>query len=89
MLAKVVRPFHFKIFFSNKYVHATVLDKIANTAVASVCSNNKLFTERLGQYACKNDEDACELAGQMLAEKARVKQASRLLYLRLIVSRLW
>lgn len=74
MLAKLIRPFHFKIFFSNKYVHASVLDKVTNVAVASISSNNRAFAMYLGESACKNNEQACELLARMLAHKVRERQ---------------
>ena len=81
MLAKLLKPFHFKVFFSNKYVHAQVLDKLSNVAVASVCSNNRAFDYYLGEKVCKNDEKACQLLGKMLANKVKERQVCPVLVL--------
>ena len=74
MLAKLLKPFHFKVFFSNKYVHGMVLDKVTNVVVASLASNNYAFTHHLGEKQCKTSEKACELLGRMLAEKMKAKE---------------
>lgn len=76
MLVKLLKPFHFKVFFSNKYVHAMVLDKVTNVAVASVCSNNRAFEHHLGEKASKNNEKACDLLARMLARKIREREVS-------------
>ena len=76
MLAKLVQPFHLKIFFSNKYLHATVLNKLANTSVVSVNTNNPKVIETLGEHSPKNDEHACRLVGQLLAENLKRKKVA-------------
>lgn len=78
MLAKLLKPFHFKVFFSKKFVHAQVLDKVTNVAVASICSNNRAFEYYLGPRASKNSEKACELLAKLLAAKVRERQVRRL-----------
>ena len=65
MPAKLLKPFHFKVFFSNKYVHGMVLDKVTNVVVASVASNNHAFMHHLGEKASKNSTKACELLGKI------------------------
>ena len=74
MLAKAVHPFHFKVFFSNKYVHAAILNKLTATHLASVSTNNRLFAESLGPLVPKTSLQACELAGKLLAQKAARKK---------------
>ena len=71
MLAKLVQQFHLKIFFSNKYVHTTVLNKVASASKFSVSSSSRLFREVLGESACKNDLKACLLAGTLLSRRCR------------------
>ena len=77
MLAKLVQSYHLKIFFSNKYLHASILNKLNNNAVVSVSTNNPNVIELLGQFSPKNDEQACRLAGRILADRAKRKQVSR------------
>jgi len=74
MHAKLIKPFHFKVFFSSKYVNATVLDKVTNVCVAAVTSNNRAFDHYLGPGGSRNNERACELLGKMLAYKVKEKQ---------------
>lgn len=71
MLAKLVQQYHLKIFFSNKYLHATILDKLTNKAVISAATNSTKLTEALGEFASKNDERACTLVGRTLAAAAK------------------
>ena len=74
MHAKLIKPFHFKVFFSAKYVNATVLDKVTNVCVATVTSNHRAFEHYLGPRGSRNNERACELLGKMLAYKVKEKQ---------------
>ena len=70
MLAKLVRPHHLKLFFSNKHLHASIVSKVNDNCIVSVSTNNKHFVDTLGIYAPKNDERACEAAAAVLARKA-------------------
>ncbi len=70
MLAKLVRPFHLKVFISKKHIHATIISKVDNSCVASADTNNRIFRKVLGEYAPKNDERACEEVAKALAAKA-------------------
>lgn len=70
MLAKLVRPHHLKLFFSNKHLHVSIISKVDDNTVVSVSTNNKHFTDTLGIYAPKNDERACEAAAAVLIKKA-------------------
>lgn len=70
MHAKLVRPYHLKLFFSGKHIHASIVSKIDNSCVVSACTNNSTFQRILGQYAPKNDERACEEVARLLAQKA-------------------
>lgn len=74
MLAKLVRPYHLKLFFSGKHIHATIVSKIDNTCVVSASTNNSQFLRLLGKYAPKNDEKACEEVAKLLAKKAARKK---------------
>lgn len=78
MLAKLLKPYHLKLFFSNKLIKAEILNKLKNDVVASACTNNRFIVARLqelgGPYASKNDERAAKVAGETLARKARAKQ---------------
>ena len=76
MLAKLFQQHHLKIFFSNKFVHTSVLDKVKASAQISVSSNSKLFQDVLGEFAPKNDLKACLLAGSLLAKRCRQAKAS-------------
>ena len=71
MLAKLVQQFHLKIFFSNKYVHTSILNKVNAASKFSVSSSAKLFKDVLGETAPKNDLKACLLAGSLLAKRCR------------------
>ncbi len=72
MLAKIVQPYHLKVFFSNKFVHVSILDTLKNVCVTSVSTNNsyfdKLFTKK------KNDVRACIAVAKVLSEKAQELQ---------------
>ena len=74
MLAKLVQPYHLKVFFSNKFVHASVIDTLRNVCVTSVSSNNKLFAGLVGASKPKNDVRACLALAKLLAEKAQGQQ---------------
>ena len=74
MLAKIVQPYHLKVFFSNKFVHASILDTLQNVCVTSVSTNNKLFDSLIGTYKPKNDVRACLAVAKLLAEKAQQLQ---------------
>ena len=74
MLAKLVRPHHLKLFFSNRFVHASIIAKQNNACVASASTNNATFRKLLGIYAPKNDEAACEQVARVLATKAAAKK---------------
>ena len=76
MLAKLFQQHHLKIFFSNKFVHTSVLDKVKASAQISVSSNSKLFQDVLGEFAPKNDLKACLLAGSLLAKRCRQAKVS-------------
>ena len=74
MLVKIVQPYHLKVFFSNKFVHASILDTLQNVCVTSVSTNNKLFDSLIGPYKPKNDVRACLAVAKLLAEKAQQLQ---------------
>ena len=74
MLAKLVRPHHLKLFFSNRFVHASIIAKQNNVCVASTSTNNATFRKLLGLYAPKNREEACEEVAKVLAKKAAAKK---------------
>lgn len=74
MLVKIVQPYHLKVFFSNKFVHASILDTLQNVCVTSVSTNNKLFDSLIGTYKPKNDVRACLAVAKLLAEKAQQLQ---------------
>lgn len=74
MLAKLVRPYHLKLFISNKHIHATIISKVDNSCVLSADTNNRVFRKILGEYASKNDDRACEEVAKALAVKAFKKQ---------------
>ncbi len=76
MLAKLVQPYHLKVFFSNKFVHASILDTLQNVCVTSVSTNNKLFTDLVGATKPKNDVRACLAVAKLLAEKAQGLQVT-------------
>lgn len=76
MLAKLIKPFHFKVFFSKKYVHASVLDKVTNVIVAAVKSNSWACTHHLGDRGNKNDERACAIVGKLLMHRVKERQVS-------------
>jgi len=76
MLAKLVQPYHLKVFFSNKFVHASILDTLQNVCVTSVSTNNKLFTGLVGATKPKNDVRACLAVAKLLAEKAQGLQVA-------------
>jgi ribosomal protein L18 len=80
MLAKLLRPYHLKLFFSQKSIHATIISKVDNSTVVSADTNNKLFRKILGEYSSKNDERACEEVAKVLAKQAVKK---KVMYLRL------
>ena len=79
MLAKLVQQHHLKIFFSNKFVHTSVLNKVRANTQVTVSSNSKLFQDVLGEFAPKNDLKACLLAGSLLAKRLRREKACHLL----------
>jgi ribosomal protein L18 len=74
MHARLIKPFHFKVFFSAKYVYATVLDKVTNVIVTTVSSNSRAFDHYLGPGGNRNNEKACELLGKILAYKIKEKE---------------
>lgn len=73
-----MKPYHLKLFFSNKLIKAEILNKLKNDVVASACTNNRFIIARLqelgGPYASKNDERAAKVIGETLAKKALTKQ---------------
>ena len=77
MLAKLVQQYHLKIFFSNRYLHATILDKLTNKSVISAATNSERLTKALGEYASKNDERACTMVGRILAAAAKTKNVRK------------
>ncbi|KAK9790521.1 hypothetical protein WJX73_008337 [Symbiochloris irregularis] len=78
MLAKLVQQYHLKIFFSSRFLHAAILDKITNKSVVSANTNSAKLIELLGELASKNDERACTLVGRTLAAAAKTKNVSRI-----------
>ena len=74
MLAKFLRPYHLKLFFSSKLIHAEVISKIENKCIAATSSNNVQYRNILGEYAPKNDQKACEVVAKTLLEKLSKKQ---------------
>eukprot|EP00884_Botryococcus_braunii_P016919 jgi/Botrbrau1/3910/Bobra.0183s0131.1 len=80
MLAKLLEPYHLKIFFSNRLIKAEVLNKLKNDVVASACTNNRWIVAHLkelgGPYASKNDERAAQVAGEYLAKKCLEKEVT-------------
>lgn len=74
MLTKFLRPFHLKLFYSGKHIHASIISKIENKCIISTSSNNRLYRETLGEYAPKNDQTASEAVAKVLLEKLRKKQ---------------
>ena len=76
MLAKFLRPYHLKLFFSSKLIHASVISKIDNKCIASTSSNNVQYRNILGEYAPKNDQKACEVVAKTLLEKLGKKQVA-------------
>lgn len=75
MLAKFLRQYHLKLFYSAKLIHASIIAKIENKCVISTSSNNRLYRETLGEYAPKNDRRASERVAKVLLEKMKKKQA--------------
>ena len=73
MHAKLVRPYHLKLFFSGKHIHASVISKIDKSCVVSASTNNATFKRILGEYAQKNDERACQEVARELAKKLAKK----------------
>ena len=76
MLAKFLRPYHLKLFFSSKLIHASVISKIDNKCIAATSSNNVQYRNVLGEYAPKNDQKACEVVAKTLLEKLGKKQVA-------------
>ena len=74
MLTKFLRPYHLKLFFSSKLIHAEVISRIENKCIASTSSNNIQYRNILGEYAPKNDQKACEIVAKTLLEKMSKKQ---------------
>ena len=74
MLTKFLRPFHLKLFYSGKHIHASIISKIENKCIISTSSNNRLYRETLGEYAPKNDQKASEAIASVLLEKLQKKQ---------------
>ena len=77
MLTKLLRPFHLKLFYSGKHIHASIISKIENKCIISTSSNNRLYRETLGEYAPKNDQTASEAVAKVLLEKLKNKQVGR------------
>ncbi len=73
MHAKLVRPYHLKLFFSGKHIHASIISKIDKSCVVSANTNNATFKRILGEFAPKNDERACQEVARELAKKAAKK----------------
>ena len=71
MLAKLVQQYQLKIFFSNRYLHASILNKLTNKAVASCATNSDKLIQALGLHKPKNDVNACRLVGKLLADSAK------------------
>ncbi|CAL8465150.1 g4685 [Coccomyxa elongata] len=78
MHAKLVRPYHLKLFFSGKHIHASIISKIDKSCVVSASTNNATFKRILGEYAPKNDERACQEVARELAKKAAKKNVTSL-----------
>ena len=77
MLTKLLRPFHLKLFYSAKNIHASIISKIENKCIISTSSNNRLYRETLGEYAPKNDQRASEAVANVLLDKLKKKQVRR------------
>ncbi len=74
MLAKYLRQYHLKLFYSAKFIHASIIAKIENKCIISTSSNNRFYRETLGEYAPKNDRKASEHVAKVLLDKMRKKQ---------------
>lgn len=74
MHAKFLRPYHLKLFFSAKLLHASIISKIEDKCIISTSSNNRLYREVLGEHAPKNDQRACEQVANVLLQKMKKKQ---------------
>jgi len=74
MLVKLVRPFHLKLFYSGKLIHASIISKIENKCIISTSSNNRLYRETLGEHAPKNDQRASEKVAEVLLGKIKKKE---------------
>ncbi|CAL5229499.1 g12835 [Coccomyxa viridis] len=80
MLTKFLRPFHLKLFYSGKHIHASIISKIENKIIISTSSNNRLYRETLGEYAPKNDQTASEAVAKVLLDKLKKKKVASLFW---------
>jgi ribosomal protein L18 len=78
MLAKLLEPYHLKLFISNRLIKVEILNKIGNDVVTSACTNNRWIVARLkelgGPYASKNDDRAAKVIGEYIARKSLEKE---------------
>jgi large subunit ribosomal protein L18 len=64
---KCMKPFTLDIFFSTKYIHASIMHRVTSKVVAVASTNAKEFRGNLKSY---RDFSACKVIGKTLAERA-------------------
>lgn len=67
------KPYHLKLFFSNKFTYAQVVRAVDGHIVACASTIEKNIRENVLQRKSKSDKPASVLVGMMLAERAKEK----------------
>lgn len=72
-----MRPFQLNVFFSRRFIHASVMHRGTSKMVSVATTNAKDLRHSLPSLV---DENACKIIGELIAERAKEADVFAIVY---------